>query len=196
MKIILIRHGMTKENLEGRYVGRKTDVALCQEGVEALKKLEIKELDADSDILLFSSPMLRCQQSCQILFPQVDYTVIEDFAEIDFGEFENKNYLELNGREDYQAWIDSGGRSTYPGGESLNDFTKRCIDGFMQVLSVAREKRAENLVILAHGGTLMSIMSYLTKEDYFSFQVKNARGFYIDLKMEGQEFVDLSYHSI
>ena len=36
VRVILIRHGKTRGNLEGRYVGR-TDEPLCPEGVAALE---------------------------------------------------------------------------------------------------------------------------------------------------------------
>ena len=34
--------------------------------------------------------------------------------EMDFGDFEYKNYHELNGNAAYQAWIDSGGTDCLP----------------------------------------------------------------------------------
>ena len=42
MKIVLIRHGATKGNLEKRYIGR-TDEDLCGEGIKKLKE-ELKSL--------------------------------------------------------------------------------------------------------------------------------------------------------
>ena len=36
-KIHLFRHGITRANLEGRYVGL-SDYPLCQEGIDALKE--------------------------------------------------------------------------------------------------------------------------------------------------------------
>lgn len=36
-KIHLFRHGITRANLEGKYVGL-TDYPLCQEGIDALKE--------------------------------------------------------------------------------------------------------------------------------------------------------------
>ena len=37
---------------------------------------------------------------------------------MNFGSFEGKTYFDLNGNEDYQRWIDSGGTLPFPGGES------------------------------------------------------------------------------
>ena len=38
MSWILIRHGMTKGNLEKRYVGCRTDETLCPEGIAPLRQ--------------------------------------------------------------------------------------------------------------------------------------------------------------
>ena len=39
-KIHLFRHGITRANLEGKYVGL-SDYPLCQEGIDALKEFVI-----------------------------------------------------------------------------------------------------------------------------------------------------------
>ena len=38
MRWILIRHGKTRGNLEGRYIGCRSDENLCAEGIEELKQ--------------------------------------------------------------------------------------------------------------------------------------------------------------
>ncbi len=65
---------------------------------------------------VFVSPMLRCRQTAEILFPQIPQIEIDPWREMDFGEFEGKNYAQLNGDPRYQAWIDSGGTLAFPGG--------------------------------------------------------------------------------
>ena len=37
-EIILVRHGKTAGNLEGRYIGSRTDEPLCEEGIHALEE--------------------------------------------------------------------------------------------------------------------------------------------------------------
>ena len=99
----LLRHGATPANREHRYLG-KTDEALSEEGRAELL-LKKKEIPAE---LLLVSPMLRCRQTAEILFPGRAQVQIPEWTEMDFGRFEGKNYRELNGDPDYQAWIDSG----------------------------------------------------------------------------------------
>ena len=54
VKMIFLRHGKTKGNLEGRYIGT-TDEDLCESGIN-----QIKEKDYDFPIeRVFSSPLKR-----------------------------------------------------------------------------------------------------------------------------------------
>ena len=52
---------------------------------------------------IYVSPLKRCVQTAAILFPEEPVHIIEELSECDFGEFENKNYKELDGNANYQA---------------------------------------------------------------------------------------------
>ena len=112
IKLWLIRHGKTEGNKLSRYIGT-TDEPLCQEGTEFLHKMDYPKVQA-----VYVSPLKRCVQTAEILFPGEPVHIIEELAECDFGEFENKNYKELEGNRHYQEWIDSNGTLHFPGGES------------------------------------------------------------------------------
>ena len=174
MKWVLIRHGQTQGNIEHRYIGGRTDEALCVQGIEKLQKTEYPNVRR-----VFSSPMRRCLETAAIIYPDVPVEIIEDFCECDFGEFENMNYAELNGRADYQAWIDSGGEMRFPGGESRAEFAARCVRAFDELL---KRSIGEDCAVIAHGGTIMAIMEKHArpKGTYYDFQVKNGRGYILD----------------
>lgn len=194
-QILLIRHGMTKGNEEGRYIGR-TDESLSPKGRDVLLKNKVQIYDSyvnGKDYLLFSSPMKRCLESCEILFEGQNIEVIDDFKEIDFGLFENKNYEELNGRDDYQEFIDSNGESDFPNGEKQSDFKNRVLKGFSEVLKNMSSKNSGFAVIVCHGGTIMTILESLTGENYFSFQIKNGFGYKLGFKIEGDVISEVSY---
>ena len=128
MKWILIRHGQTQGNREHRYIGCRTDEPLCPEGIAQLQNRHYPPVSR-----VFVSPMRRCVETANLLYPGVPQTIIGSFRECDFGDFENKNYAELNGRADYQAWIDSGGELPFPHGESRAQFAARCVTAFEQI---------------------------------------------------------------
>ena len=115
IKIWLIRHGMTEGNRHQRYIG-VTDEPLCPEGIERLKNITYPKPQA-----IFVSPLRRCQETAEILFPGQKVRIIDQLAECNFGEFENKNYKELSDDPRYQAWIDSNGIMAFPGGESKEE---------------------------------------------------------------------------
>ena len=171
---LLVRHGRTEGNLLKRYIGT-TDEPLVPEEEDRLRLLAGKTGSPDH---VFSSPMLRCRQTAKLL-TGTKGRIIPDLRECDFGQFENKNYLELSGSEEYQRWIDSGGTLPFPGGESVEGFRDRCVSAFEEVLRICREEDAKNVLLAVHGGTVMSIMAAFGKPErsYYDWHVDNACGY-------------------
>ena len=158
-EIILIRHGKTYGNTLGRYIGT-TDEELCPEGREELAALrESGQYRSIRPDLVYVSPLRRCRQTAELLFPGVPQEICRDLRECDFGEFENKNYKELSGNPAYQAWVDSGGTLPFPGGESREAFQERCRAEFARVLKELGRQAGSGAAFVVHGGTIMSILS-------------------------------------
>lgn len=193
MKIILIRHGMTKGNLEKQYIG-KTDEGLLEEGKQKLSHMKERQYFQRAE-LVFTSPMKRCRETAELLFGDRDSRVIEKFRECDFGLFEGKNYEQLKDNPYYQKWLQSGGAMDFPEGEGIQAFKDRCVEGFFQMLSECKEMLSANqegvIACVVHGGTIMSIMEALAvpKKNYFDYQVKNGEGFLCEWK-EGALWIE------
>ncbi len=187
MRMVFIRHGKTKGNTERRYIGR-TDEPLCRQGILEIQKLSVSNLDPD---VLFVSPMKRCRESAKLLFPEAKPIVVDDFREYDFGVFEGKNYEELKNDPNYARWIKSDGKLSFPAGEGMEAFQKRCQGAFEETLKYLknhlsdREGDEKTAAYVVHGGTIMSVFSkYEEKnQDYYSYQCKNADGYVV--KWEG-----------
>lgn len=190
IELYLIRHGMTLGNVEHRYIGRQTDEPLSEDGRQQLEKRKDQwaQVCRTWDMsYVFVSPMLRCRQTAEILFPQIPQIEIDPWREMDFGEFEGKNYIELQKNPNYQAWIDSNGTLPFPGGESRETFIKRCEQGFYRMLIGIKgrlqkmdEKQPSSKITagaVVHGGTIMAILSSFYGGDYFDHQVKNGGGY-------------------
>ena len=135
---------------------------------------------------VYASPRKRCRETAEILYPGQEITLVEEFAECDFGEFENKNYQELSGNPNYQKWVDSGGTLEFPGGESRKEFRERCIAGLNRVVLEAYENQWAEAALIVHGGTIMSILEAygFPHQDYYSWHVKNAEGYRVRLDPE------------
>jgi cobalt-precorrin-5B (C1)-methyltransferase len=175
MKVYLIRHGSTAGNLEHRYVGT-TDEPLTEEAVQDLRLLRGRYPVPERVI---ASPMERCRQSAHLLFPEREAQVLPGLQECDFGEFEYRNYKELQGNDAYQSWIDSGGTLAFPGGESREAFIDRCAAAFAQGCREAMEDNCDSVAFVVHGGTIMAVLDRYSVPhgDYFSWQASNGAGF-------------------
>ena len=175
MKTVLIRHGQTAGNLEKRYIGCRTDEGLCAFGREALSARSYPPVSR-----VYVSPMKRCLETAALIYPGVDPVVVPDFRECDFGAFEGLNYSELNGRADYQAWIDSGGEAPFPGGESRASFARRCVSAYEALLRGCAD--AGDIAIVAHGGTVMAVMERFAVPhgSYFDFQAPCGGGYVLN----------------
>ncbi len=171
-EILLLRHSKTAGNLLGRYIGSRTDEPLCEEGRRLLQEKHYPAVEQ-----VYCSPMKRCMETANMLWPDQEPKPMAELRECDFGDFENKNYQELSGNADYQAWVDSGGILPFPGGESAESFKARCILAFARIAKRLRED--ERIALVVHGGTIMSIMEKygLPRQSYYDYQVKNAEGF-------------------
>ena len=180
MKCYLIRHGITQDNIDLKFSGCQTDTPLIQKGIEQLDAVR----DVPQNSILYVSPMLRARQTAAIMFPGKKQHIVDSFKEMDFGIFEAKNHLMLNGDPDYQAWLDSGGEDKIPGGESIGMFAGRTYAAFEKAIAEAAGGGIGTVYIVAHGGTLMAVMSTLTGEDYFGFNVPNGMGYVIELEAD------------
>jgi cobalt-precorrin-5B (C1)-methyltransferase len=175
MQITLIRHGATAGNLEHRYVGT-TDEELTEDSIRELKENYDRYPQPDC---VFASPMRRCIQTAELLFPGCQVQILPDLRECAFGEFEYKNYQELQGDARYQAWIDSGGTLPFPGGESRDTFAARCQEAFLAGCQMARKRGCTSPAFVVHGGTIMAILDRFSSphQDYFDWQAGNLEGY-------------------
>ncbi|MCR5144115.1 MAG: histidine phosphatase family protein [Lachnospiraceae bacterium] len=201
-KIYLMRHGKTPGNLRHSYVGRKTDEGLSEDGILELQEIRLHHAEdvqssyeamRENRMDYLSSPMKRCIETGVVLFPKLTPSILMGMEEMDFGDFEGKNYEDLNGNLEYQSWIDSGGISKIPNGESREEFIDRTREAFMNAV---RNSDKEELFIICHGGSLMAILSSLGFGDYFDFQVGNGEGYRIEIEIEGDKIDAISYDSL
>lgn len=180
IEIILIRHSFTLGNTLNRYIG-VTDEPLCEKGIELVKNNTYPDCE-----LLYVSPMKRCIETASLIYPGKEQIIYNGFRECNFGDFENKNYIELDGNSDYQAWIDSNAKLPFPNGESHGEFKLRCVHTFYNSLTDAEETGCGKIAMVVHGGTIMSIMENITKttDDFYKYHAKNGEGFILKIEYD------------
>ena len=175
--IFLLRHGLTQANAEGRYVG-STDTPLSAAGEEQLLNLKAQHDYPQADAF-FSSPLSRCTRSFELLYPQAEPTIVQGFAECDFGDFEGRTIDELKDDIDYREWIAKEGKVAPPSGESSIDFQKRCCASFEEIVDKLLRTGQNRAVIMAHGGTIMFILGTYgyPKRPFYEWLCGNGMGY-------------------
>ena len=188
IKCYLIRHEKTYGNTLGRYIG-VTDEPLYRESIPELEKREYPKTDA-----VFASPLKRCVETAEIIYPHQNISTVKLLSECNFGEFENKNAKELEINPKYQEWIDSYGTLPFPGGESQAEFRQRCLEGMQEIIEQCMDQNIHSIALVVHGGTIMSIMSAYArpKEEYFTWQIGNGNGFELEIDEEHKNAVDFN----
>lgn len=172
MNVMLIRHGLTEGNLHNRYIG-STDEPLCPEGIRLLRSMTFPQCK-----IVFSSPMRRCRETAEILFPDTEAVMVPSLRECCFGRFEGKNYIDLSDDPDYQKWIDSGGAIPFPDGEDPFEFRKRSVMGFYSTINSVHD--ADTAAFVVHGGTIMAVMEEFAvpHRDFYDWSIRNGHGYY------------------
>lgn len=182
VEIVLIRHGKTEGNKEKRYIGR-TDQPLSEEGIAGIKENLGRYPSVEK---VYASPMKRTRQTAELIYPGQASELVDGLREMDMGVFEGKNHAELKNRPSYILWVATRGKISIPGGESMKDFGKRTMDAFTQVLGDMQAEGIKRSAVVAHGGTIMSIVSQLADDDYYKYMVNNGAGFRLTLDDDGK----------
>ncbi len=157
-KIHLIRHAMTSESQEGKYIGH-TDVPLSEAGVAQLESMKEEYIYPVADVV-FSSPLSRCTDTARILYPEAQIVTIDELIEYNFGEFEGRTAEELHEKEElFDDWLRGDRDVEPPFGESNADFAKRVCTAFAAIAEGVMKAGTEDTVIVTHGGVIMTIMA-------------------------------------
>ncbi|MDE6593688.1 MAG: histidine phosphatase family protein [Oscillospiraceae bacterium] len=156
-RLCILRHGRTKANEEGIYIG-KTDYPLSEEGKRQLKEIyESHEYPKVEKV--YSSPLERAVQSAEILFPDREITEVDDLREVDFGVFEGLRAEELINLDSYKKWLKGGLDNPPPNGESLRNMMVRCYTALNGIILDMMHEDITSAGIMTHSGILMNMMS-------------------------------------
>ena len=154
-RISVLRHGSTNANEKGIYIGR-TDTPLSDKGAaELCSKMDMYDYPAVHRV--YTSPLKRCTETADILFPCTEIRTIDDLVEADLGEFENKSSEELVSREDFKAWLKGNVRPT--GGESLEEMTARTYKALHAMIIDMMDDGITHAAAITHGGLITNMMT-------------------------------------
>lgn len=155
-KIHLIRHGKTEANEKGLYIGH-TDLPLSAAGLQGLLRLR-GEACYPGAARFFTSPLTRCRQTLEVLYPHCRQEIADGLAECDFGEWEGKSAAALQNDPRFGEWI-AGKRADIPGGEAAADFQTRVTEAFAGIVQELMKSGDTEAVVCTHGGVIMLLMA-------------------------------------
>lgn len=149
LRIILLRHGETTWNVEGRYQGQ-VDTPLSPRGLEQgrLAAEALKEIPIDRAI---ASPLSRSYETCKMAADLHGLPIATDdrLIEIAHGRWEGcfADAIAREYPEEFLLWHTAPDKVQMPGGENLEDVRKRAREAFDEY---AEKYDGETVLVCAH----------------------------------------------
>ncbi len=167
MKVTLLRHAMTAGNEKKQYIG-STDEDI----------LSPPRCVSEEGGTVYITSLKRTAQTASAMFPNKSQVVVWGLEEMDFGDFEQKNCLDMEHMKSYREWVDGGCIGVCPAGESRGDFMARVKRAVLGAVNASRE---QSMLFVVHGGVIMAIMhSFYPGSDYYAFRCENCCGYEFD----------------
>jgi probable phosphoglycerate mutase len=154
-RIVVVRHGETEWSAARRHTGR-SDLQLTATGRRQAARLadELAGLDVQR---VFSSPLSRARQTCEIAGFGERMVLCDDLKEWDYGEYEGLTYAEIRARD--PGWV--LWRDGCPGGESPAEVSARA-DRALELLT---ESDPPTVLAFAHGHILRVLAARWIESD-------------------------------
>jgi len=149
-EILLIRHGETLWNQQGRMQGQH-DSPLTPLGLQQARRLasRMKEVPFTA---LYSSDLGRAHQTARCIADETAHDIVSerDLRERSFGIFEGLTNNEIQTRypDHYEPFARRDPDFAMPNGESATQFRERCV-GCLERLT--RRHESETIVVVTHG---------------------------------------------
>jgi probable phosphoglycerate mutase len=179
-RLLLVRHGETQWNREGRFQGQ-IDVPLNDNGREQARRAAelLKSVNIDFAV---TSPMLRPKETAEIILehhPHVELTLDPELVEISHGLWEGKLEAEIeqNYADLLAEWKTSPAGVQMPEGENLGDVWTRSAIAWREIVAkYANKDRPLTGIVVAHDAINKAILCQLfglPPENFWTFKQGN-----------------------
>lgn len=162
MQIVLVRHGATDWNLQGRCQGA-TDRDLSEVGLRQAAHTAAL-LTGEAIHAIYSSNLRRARQTAEVISQPHNLPVMieEGVRELDHGELEGLTFNEI--KENYSEflirWRSEPADIRVPGGERLADVAERAWNGLNEI--VRRHREAPGILVVSHNFPILGIVCRIT----------------------------------
>jgi len=173
--IYIIRHEETEYGQGKRYLGH-TDCKLSDKGINDAKKLADIFMESGITInSIFSSDLIRCKNTVNIVFPNQEVTFLKDLREINMGILDGLTFDEVKNKypEVYKKRGENIAEYIPLNGESFRECQQRAI----KVLNYIIRNTKGNVVICSHAGFIRALFCNLLRVDLKEiFNIKQSYG--------------------
>jgi len=179
---LLMRHGETPWNREGRVMG-KSPIELDEEGRRQVESA-IPLARALAPNLIVSSPLARARQSAEIIGHGVGIAeIIEDprLSEVEYGRWEGMVYDDLVRDTHYIHYRERPLEEPTPGGETMHDVQSRGVAAVCHTIAANRGKR---VLFVSHGDIIRTVLCHFMRlglENFRRIRIDNATFFGIQI---------------
>ena len=176
-RIILIRHGETNWNKEGRFQGQ-IDIPLNEKGKEQASKAS-QYLEEIEFTKAFSSSMKRPYETAKIILKNNNIQIekIESLVEISHGLWEGKLEEEIKQTwpEMLKNWHEKPESVTMPEGESIKQVSDRAISAWNLICNSQQEK--DTSLLVAHDAVNKTLICHILGLSYSDiWMIKQGNG--------------------
>jgi len=154
---LLVRHGETEWNAEGRIQGH-TDIGLSEIGTEQARSLEARLAGLNIDAA-YSSDLKRTSETAKLALGERDVILNETpmLREYNKGAFEGMTLAEIKAQfpEEYPRYLEKDLDYAPEGGETARDVSARMAGIIGRIKS---DHLNETVLVVSHGGVLRAAM--------------------------------------
>jgi broad specificity phosphatase PhoE len=175
MRILLVRHGETDWNRQGRCQGA-TDLDLNETGVRQAEKVAA-DLTKEEIHVVYSSNLKRAIQTARVICRPhgLAVTIDDGFRELHHGKLEGLTLSDIQvAFPDFiQKWRQAPADLLIPGGERLVDVAGRAWEGMNRIVQCQRSDAT--VVVVSHNFPILAILCRIT-----GVHLDRYRSFHID----------------
>ncbi|KKI90320.1 hypothetical protein WQ54_20340 [Bacillus sp. SA1-12] len=194
MDVYFVRHGITRWNIEKRYMGHSDERLLAQE-LHTLYPLR-RALENIPFDYYYCSDLKRCIETFQYLLPNELVCLDSRLREIHFGEWEGLTYEDLKRDHMYQAWLTDFEKKAPPNGETFQQFNDR-INFFLAELQSRQNASNSKILIVTHGGVIRALMKHLKLiMTFWDIQVKHGTAYCLSFQHQRGKWVCNSWSEV
>ena len=158
--LLLIRHGQTEWNVQGRYTGQ-SDIPINETGREQARRLAAKLKALPPDVI-YASDLIRARETAEIIAVACDVPLSADprLREINQGVWEGMLFPDIKARfaREFAAREADPLTVAAPEGESVGQVRERVLAA---VQAIVRKHPGQRVAIVAHGLVLAIIKGYV-----------------------------------